>query len=359
MKKVLKLGLCGMMAVMLVAGCSKKEEKGADPNASATITAVPETDAEGGAAETSVKLGEYKGITYTPASEEVSDEDVEQELQALVDNNPVVEEVDRAAENGDTVNIDYVGKKDGVAFDGGTANGYDLVLGSGSFIDGFEDGLIGTEKGQKVSLDLTFPENYPSEELAGQAVVFEVTVNAVKQSTPAVLDDAFIASNTTYKTVEEYRQVLREQMEELAKENARVQKQTDVFQKVMEGAEVTVADADVQKSYDEQMEMYEKQAESFGMDLETMVGYYGMDLDGFKTQLQAMAKEVAKQNAVIKAIAEAENLTIDDSEKESMAAEFGYDSVDAMIENAGQETVENYLLADKVINFLTDNAVAE
>ena len=352
MKKVLKLGICGMLAVMLAAGCSKKTEN------VETVSSAADTEA-GTSSETSVKLGEYKGITFTPASEEVTDEEVEQELQNLVDSNPVVEEVERAAQSGDTVNIDYVGMKDGAAFDGGTADGYDLVLGSGSFIDGFEDGLIGTVKGQEISLNLTFPEDYPSEELAGQDVVFDVTVNAVKESTPAVLDDAFIAANTTYKTVEEYRQVMREELEQIAKDNALSQKQTDVFQKVMENAEVTVSDAEVQKSYEEQLAMYESQAESFGMDLETMVGYYGMDLDTFKTQLSDMAAEVAKQNAVIKAIADAENITIEDTEKESMAEEFGYESVDAMVENAGQETVDNYILANKVIDFLTDNAVAE
>lgn len=143
-------------------------------------------------------LGEYKGVAYTPASVEITDEQVDKEVQKLADSNLV--EVDRPAAEGDTVNIDYVGKKDGVAFDGGTASGYDLKLGSNTFIDGFEDGLIGAVKGQKLDLDLTFPEGYPSEDLAGQAVVFEVTVNAVK--TPSELNDDLVRANTDYKTLE-------------------------------------------------------------------------------------------------------------------------------------------------------------
>ena len=140
MKKTAKVWAYGLMAAMLLAGCSGKTQ---DESAAAGSSAEAVTDASG----TTVVLGTYKGVTYTPMSTEITDEQVEAEMQALVDANPVISEVDRAAEDGDIVNIDYVGMKDGEPFDGGSDDGFDLTLGSNRFIDGFEEGLIGAVKG--------------------------------------------------------------------------------------------------------------------------------------------------------------------------------------------------------------------
>lgn len=358
MRKNMKLYVVGLAAAVVLAGCSQKADSSSETGVSGS--AVSESGSGTAAAgEDSVVLGTYLGVTYTPLSVEVTDSDVENQIQMLLDANPVITEVDRAAEEGDIVNIDYVGMKDGVAFDGGTADGYDLTLGSGTFIDGFEEGLIGSVKGQELSLDLTFPENYPSEDLAGQAVVFDVTVNAVKESNAPELTDEFIVENTDYETISEYRDYLKEELENQAAENALYQKKSDVFMKVVEACEVTVSDETVQAYYDEQYASYEQQAQMFGLDLETMVGYYGMDLAAFESQLMEIAQEGCKQNIIVNAIAEAENITIEDSELEDLAEEFGYESVDAMIDNAGEENVNNYLLTEKVVTFLADNAVAE
>lgn len=281
MRKFVKLGICGLMAAMVATGCSKKDTTGTTDPAAAT-TQGAETQEAGtseGAAEDSVTLGEYKGVAYTPASVEITDEQVDKEVQKLADSNLV--EVDRPAAEGDTVNIDYVGKKDGVAFDGGTASGYDLKLGSNTFIDGFEDGLIGAVKGQKLDLDLTFPEGYPSEDLAGQAVVFEVTVNAVK--TPSELNDDLVMANTDYKTLEEYREATRNDLEKQAADNAEYQKQSSVFQTIMNNSQVVASEESIQAAYDEAMTYYETMATNSGMELETLVGYYGMDLDAFQS----------------------------------------------------------------------------
>ena len=152
------------------------------------------------------KLGNYKGVEVKRESTEVTDEEVDQKIQSILDANPeYVEITDSPAQNGDTVDIDYVGMKDGVAFDGGTAQGYKLELGSGTFIDGFEDGLVGASVGQELSLNLTFPENYGNSDLAGQAVVFDVTVNAIEEKKDAVLDDNFVQRVSDFKTVDEFR----------------------------------------------------------------------------------------------------------------------------------------------------------
>lgn len=314
----------------------------------------------GSKSSSTVKLGEYKGITYTPLSLEVTDEDVENEIQAMLDAYPTMNSVDRAAAEGDTVNIDYVGKMDDVAFDGGTAYGTDLELGSGMFIDGFEDGLVGASKGDKVTLNLTFPDPYTNNpDLAGQEVVFEVTVNDVKESVPAELNTDFVTSYTEYTSVDEFREGTRKQLEEYAANAAESQKQYDVFTKVMENAEITVTDEDVQAYYQELYDTYEEQAEAFGIDLETMVGYYGMDLESFKAQLMTQAEEATKQNAVVREIASKEGITAEDADREAMAESFGYEDVDALIEDGGEDMVESYILMEKVLDFLVANAVAE
>ena len=352
MKKTAKAWAYGLLAAMLLAGCSGKTQ---DESAAAGSSAEAVTDASG----TTVVLGTYKGVTYTPMSTEITDEQVEAEMQALVDANPVISEVDRAAEDGDIVNIDYVGMKDGEPFDGGSDDGFDLTLGSNRFIDGFEEGLIGAVKGQELSLNLTFPEDYGSEELAGQAVVFDVTVNAVKESVPAVLDDDFVKEYTDYETVDAYREATRENLESYAEASALVDMQNQVFSKVMDEAQVTVTDEAVQDYYDDQMAGYQTQAETLGIDLETMVSFYGMDMETFEEQLREMSEEATRQNAVIRAIADAEGMTVSDEDMEQTASDLGYEDVDAMLETAGQDGVDNYILAQKVINFLTDNAVAE
>ena len=195
MRKFLKVGLCGAAALMMFAtGCSG--QKSAKDASQAESTAEGETPAETEeyVAEGSITLGEYKGIPVTVTEPTVTDEEVDAQIQQLLNSSAEYLEVDREAQLGDQVNIDYKGMKDGVAFDGGTAEGYDLVLGSNSFIDGFESGLVGAKKGEEVTLNLTFPDPYQNNpDLAGQAVVFEVKVNNVKEKTVPELTDDFVA----------------------------------------------------------------------------------------------------------------------------------------------------------------------
>lgn len=342
MKKIVKVCMCGLMAAMLVAGCSKKE-------------AVEPTEAAGTSG--TVKLGNYKGVEFTPMALEVTDEQIEAEVQALLDAKPTVTEVDRAAANGDTVNLDYVGMKDGVAFEGGTAEAYDLILGSGNFIEGFEEGLVGTVKGQELSLNLSFPADYSSADLAGQDVVFDVTVNAVKEVTPAVLSDDFIKENSEEATVDEFKEATRASLLTQAEDNALNQKKSDVFLKVIEDSEITVVDADVDTYYNEQMARYEEQATMYGIDLETMLSASGMTLEAFQQQMKDMSKQAIEQELVVGAIAKAEGMAISDEDRDALAVLFGYETKEAMVEQAGTDVVDNYILTEKVVTFIADNAV--
>ncbi|MCI8515762.1 MAG: trigger factor [Hungatella sp.] len=367
MKKIFKIGICGLAAVMMVSGCSKKADSTGD-----TTQAVSEAESQTQAGADSsntpagsidpgvvTKLGSYKGVAYTPLAVEVSEEDVEEEIKALQNAYEELKEVDRAAKEGDTVNIDYVGMKDGVAFDGGTDSGFDLTLGSGQFIDGFEDGLIGAVKGQEVSLNLTFPANYGNQELAGQAVVFDVTVNLVQESVIPELTDGFVAEHTDSATVDELKKTIRESLEEAAQAEALEQKKADVFLKVVDDSEVTTSQESIQAMYEQQKASYEQQADMFGLDLATLVSYYGMDMETFEAELMEVAKEGCKQNAVVKAIAQAEMIVVEEDDLAELAENFGYEDTASMIENAGEDVVNNYALMEKVVMFLADNAVEE
>lgn len=360
MKKSLKICVCGLLAAVLVSGCSAKTDS---PAETSTVSGESGSAAESLAAPDPgevVSLGEYKGVSYTPVSEEVTDEEVEEQIQALVDANPAINEVDRAAKNGDIVNIDYVGKKDGEAFEGGTDSGFDLTLGSGTFIDGFEEGLIGAKAGEKRDLNLTFPEGYPSEDLAGQAVVFEVTVNKVQESVEAELNDEFIKANTDSSTVEEYKKAVREDLEEMARIEAENQKMAEVLQKVVAASQVNVSDEAVQAYYDEQFKSCEDMAAMYGVDIDTIVnGFFGMTMEEFEPWLKEMSQEECRMSAVVAAIAKAEKMSVEDKDKEELAEANGYESVEALLESIGEDMVNESALRMKVVQFIADNAVAE
>ena len=188
MKKSYLLFAVAMAASVLMSGCGDKKD----------ISSVD--------ASKYVKLGDYKGLSVSVNDTTVSDKEVEETVSSNLSAKGTMTAVTgRAVQNGDTVNIDYVGTKDGVAFNGGTAQGYDLVIGSGTFINGFEDGLIGHEIGEKVALNLTFPENYGSAELAGQDVIFDVTINSISENVVPELDDAVAKElDPEVSTKEEY-----------------------------------------------------------------------------------------------------------------------------------------------------------
>lgn len=362
MRRLVKAGLCGMAAAMLVtAGCSGKKEEaesGAATESSAE-TAAAETEAEEYVAESSVKLGDYKGIEVTVAKAEVTEDELNAQIQQILNSNAEYVEEDKAAELGDTVNIDYKGLLDGEAFDGGTAEGYDLELGSGSFIDGFEDGLVGAKKGESRSLNLTFPEAYHSEDLAGKDVVFEVTVNAVKKKVIPELTDSFVAEKyPDYENAEKLKSELYDGMLKQEQQRSDNQRDTDILNHIIENSEIVCSTDDIDDAYNVQLNSYITMITGYGMDLKSYAGMLGMTEDDFKAQVREMAKEMAKQELVLKEIARAENITVDDAEKEQMAKDYGYENVEAMLKNVNitQEMIDDTALMQKTLEFLAENA---
>ena len=358
-------------AAMMLTGCSGQNtettaaatetaaESAGETAAGETEAASDETEEE--VPEGTVVLGQYKGIEVTPMDTTLTDEEVEERIQNILDANPNVVEVDREAQEGDTVNIDYVGKKDGEAFDGGTAEGYDLKLGSDSFIDGFEDGLIGAKKGDQLTLNLTFPEDYGNADLAGQAVTFDVTVNAVKEEQPAELNDEFVQKmnpDSDIKTVEQYRESIRTSMQESLDSQALIQKQNDVLEAVISNCQFSNIDARVEKEFEEQWEQINNMAAIYGVEIEMYAAMYGASsVDDFEEMVKEDVSNGIKLELMMNAVADAEGITLTDQDYAELAESNGAESVDELVEQYGQDMVDEAALQIKVMNFLTDNAV--
>ena len=359
MRKFLKVGLCGAAALMMFAtGCSG--QKSAKDASQAESTAEGETPAETEeyVAEGSITLGDYKGIPVTVTEPTVTDEEVDAQIQQLLNSSAEYLEVDREAQLGDQVNIDYNGMKDGVAFDGGTAEGYDLVLGSNSFIDGFESGLVGAKKGEEVTLNLTFPDPYQNNpDLAGQAVVFEVKVNNVKEKTVPELTDDFVAKVSPEDgTVEKLRENMKAFILEQKQYQIDNQRNTDILNAVIDKSEIVCATDDVDKNYETQVQYYTNQASMYGLDLATYASLMGMDEEGLKSELRNVARDMTKQEMLLKEIASRENITVTDEDREALAERYGYDSLESFLETADKEIVDDTALMQKTLDFLVENA---
>ena len=336
MRKLKLFCLCGLTAAVLMTGCAGSTDSNVNLG-SATVS-------------------EYRGVKINVAAPEVTDDEVDQKIQTNLNQNPNDAAVDRAAAEGDIVNIDYKGTKDGEAFDGGTAEGQDLTLGSGSMIDGFEDGLIGTKKGETKTLDLTFPEDYREESLAGQAVQFEVTVNSVKEKQDAVLDDAFVQRTSDYQTVDEYKAGIRADLLAQKQKTADQEMEQDVLQDVIDNSEFKFSRNGLSVRYNQMLKQYTNQAKMYGMTLSQMAQANGMDEAGFKEYIYSSVKEAAKQEIVVKDIAAKEGLdNITDEDTEAFAQANGM-TKDTLVSLYGEDTVKEQVLQDKVLRFLASNA---
>ena len=307
--------------------------------------------------EKCVTLGDYKGVTVEKTIQSVTDEDVQTEIDNALANYPV--EVDQAAKEGDTVNIDYVGKIDGEEFDGGSDQGADLKLGSGKFIDGFEDGLIGARKGETRTLNLTFPEDY-TQDLAGKAVEFTVTVNAVKEplSEPT---DQWVADNIEgYDNIADYKAGIRSEQEESNEQTAENQVRYAAWTQVIDNCTIneypeTLVEVG-KKLYEQQVETYAKYA---GMELDAYIESSGLTQEEYQSNMEEYGKNVAAQALVCQAICDKEGFAIgdDDYQKalQDMLTEYGC-TEDELIQTYGQDNVEQSIMLNRVSNLILENA---
>lgn len=300
MKKLTILCLCGLAAMSMMTGCSKTASDGKEDLGT-------------------VELAEYKGVKVDIPVPQVTDEEVDARVNQALAANPKETVVNRAAEMGDIVNIDYVGTQDGVEFAGGKAEGTDLTLGSGQFIDGFEDGLVGARAGDKKELNLTFPEDYKEKSLAGQNVVFKVTVNEVKIKEEAKLDDEFVQSVSEYQTVDEYKSSIRQELQDQKQKSYDLSVQQAVLQKVVEGSKFKLNKSTVSRRYNTMVDQYTQQAKLQGGTFASFAQANGMDEGGLKESLYASVKDAVKNQLVINTIALNEGMALEDADREAFA----------------------------------------
>ena len=346
MNRKVMAGMAAVLAAGILGGCGSDTE-------------VPLKDMD---VDSYVTLGEYKGIEVDIDPITVDETELENLVREVYNNNVTLENggiTDRAVDNGDTVHIDDEGKRDGVAFDGGTAQGSLLTIGSGRFIDGFEEGLIGVTPGETVDLNLTFPENYSSADLAGQDVVFTVTVNFIL---PQEMEDAVAASVGIegVSTVEELRQYAYDYLYANAENSYNTELQNAVLDAFMQNCVFEEVPQYMVEEYETvTRESLETQAESYGMDADTMTSYfYGMDVDTF---VSTYSEEAVRQDIAMQAVANREGLNIDDEELNTTLLEYannaGYDTVEEYVGDTSLEDYRDYLMYEKVLAFLTENAV--
>lgn len=308
-----------------------------------------------------VTIGQYKGLSLDKSVEAVTDDMVDGRIKEELQNK--AEEVtEGSVQNGDVVTINYVGTKDGVAFDGGTANNYELTIGSGTFIDGFEDGIIGMKKGQTKDLDLTFPEEYSSEELAGQEVVFKVTLQSFKRA-PELTDD-WAAKNTDCKTAEEYRKEIRTTLEDEAKTSAQNTLRETAWNTVFSASEVKeYPQDDLDTAKTEFKTLYENYAKQGDMTLEDFVKAQGISMDDFEEQSSQYAEYKVKQNLIVQGIMDAENMTLEDEKSLSIQDElikaYNVKDLAALVDKYGQAAVDESIGLLRVEDFILDNATVE
>lgn len=312
-----------------------------------------------------VELGEYTGLSASAPAAEVSQETLDSYINYVLRTQAEpVEVTDRAVQNGDTVNIDYEGKLDGVAFEGGTAQGYDLIIGSGNFIAGFEDGLIGAENGETLDLNLTFPDPYQNAELAGKEVVFTVKVNAIK-GVPELTDELAATLDEECSNVAEYEQKVLDALTQDAKAG---------FDQEIESAlmEQMSANANFKKDPPEEMvQQYlnrirtnlEAAAKYYGMTFDDMLSMQGMTADTFEEQARPGAVEAAKESIMIQAIANKEGLNPSEEEiaqrMEEEAEKGGFESVEAFKETINEINYRDYAMMRNVLDFVKENSTIE
>ena len=321
-----------------------------------------------------VELGEYKGIEVTVDSTDVTDEEVTAQIEATLKSAATKEEVtDRPVEDGDIVNIDYVGKVDGEKFDGGSAEDYDLTIGSGSFIDDFEDQLIGANIGDVVKVNVTFPEDYsPNEDLAGKDAVFTVTINSIKETVVPKLTDKWVKKYTAddevqYTTVEEYKEAVKADLKAKKEEEAATNKTADVLTAIVENSKINGYPEDEIDAYISDMKAYyESIATMYGTDFETLLtGMFNMTVEDFNEEANTLAEATIARQMVCKLIAKAEGMTVSNEEYqaglEQYAADYSSESktytAEEFEKEYGKDVITENILLEKVLDFVTENSV--
>ena len=314
----------------------------------ATVTVRPE-----------VKLSEYKGLTAEKEEVKITDEDIEGELKPYINRASRMVTVEREAQNGDTVVIDFEGFKDGVPFDGGKAEGHSLELGSSAFIPGFEDQLVGTKAGDEKDVNVTFPEDYHAEDLAGAPVVFKVKVHEVKEKQLPTVDDEFAKDVSEFDTLEAFKKDLADKLTERREAQAKRAFEAAIMEQVMDNMEVEIPDAMVAYETDQMVEDMARRIQAQGIPFEQYMAMTGMTIDIVRSQAAAAAMERVRRDLALGAVVAAENIEISDEDLEAeykrLADEYHME-LDQVKAAAPAEDVKKGLAIQKAEKVIYDSA---
>ena len=311
-----------------------------------------------------VTLGAYKNLGIVKTVDEVTEDDVKAEIERARDRaSRWIEVTDRAAKLDDQVNINYAGFLGEEQFQGGTAENHDLILGSGAFIPGFEDQLVGAEIGADVDVNVTFPEQYHSEELAGKAVVFHVHVNSIREKEMPELDEDFVKEvSETANTVDEYKAEIRERLESQAENRAESAFENEVIEKVCENAEVDIPAAMIEEQIDNMLRDMEMRMMYQGMKLDDYFKYTGQTREQVREMYKAPAEERVKTQLVVAAVMKAEEIKADEAEIDAEIGKYAeqnkksLDEFKAMLSDGDKEYFSEIASLQKTIAFLKDHA---
>ncbi|WP_281183559.1 trigger factor [Staphylococcus schleiferi] len=326
-------------------------EKGKPFTFDATVTVEPE-----------VQLGDYKGLEITKQETELTDEEleqtIEQRLEAMAD---MIIKEDGQVEEGDTVNLDFDGYVDGEQFEGGQADGYDLEIGSGMFIPGFEEQLVGLKVGEEKEVEVTFPEEYHAEELAGKPATFKTKINEIKTKEVPELDDELANElDSEADNVEQYKENLRKQLTEQKETDAENLQKEEAITIATDNATVDIPEAMIKTEEDRMVQEFAQRLQQQGLNLETYFQISGQSEEDLRGQMKDDAEQRAKTNLTLAAIAEAENIEVSeedvDKELQTMSEQFNISVEDIKNTLGNTDIVKNDVRVKKVIDLLVDEA---
>lgn len=316
----------------------------------ATVTVEPE-----------ISIDNYKGVGYTPMSLEITEEDIDNDVKRVQERNSrLVPVEDRAAENGDITVIDFEGFLDGEPFDGGKAENYSLTLGDGQFIPGFEEQIIGHNIDEEFTINVTFPEDYQADELAGKETEFKIKLHEIKKRELPEVDDDFIKDVSEFETVEEYRNDVKEKLAKAREEEAYNSKSNQIAEKLAGLLVAEIPEAMYENQIDNIIGEFEMNLRAQGLDINTYMQYVGLDEDALREQYREKAEAQVKVRLALKAVAAAENITVTEEEVEDeykrLAEAYSVD-VDRVKAAFSVEDIESDLKAKKAMDLVRDNAV--
>lgn len=375
-KKLVMLMLCLSIGALTLAGCDKKDGKssssadtsksssagsssaGSDSDSSSSanvddgIPVVDEKDVL-----KCIELGDYKGLKLEKTITTVTDQEVEDYITSNYSNTTITDE---PCKEGDTVYIEYIGKMDGEAFEGGSSSGTPIQLGSSGYIEGFDEGVIGMKEGETKDLNLTFPDPYTSkEEFSGKPVVFTVTVNNISRPFTELTED-WVKKYTDYSSIEEYRKGMKKDLEDQAALGDESSLKSTAWNQIVESCTVLqYQQSEIDSARAQMEEWFAQSAQMMGTDIEGYKEQLGMTDEAFEAEMQTGAKATAKSIMVMKAIVQKEGLSKDDKEYKEVLAQTAKDfklTEEELIEKNGQDQVDQYIESERVMKRILDAA---